>query len=209
MIELYTWNTPNGRKIAIALEELQLPYRVFPIDITKGEQTTPEFLRISPNNRIPAIVDTANGFTLMESGAILLYLAELTGKLLPPAGPQRYRAIEWLMWQMGGPGPTFGQAHAYLKFNKGAAPFAEERLMKEVLRLYGVLDRRLDLRDYLADEYSIADIATWPWVSRYEWHQVNLADFPNVLRWYRSIAARPAVRRGYKVPQDVGEIPIP
>lgn len=209
MIELYTWNTPNGRKIAIALEELQLPYRVFPIDITKGEQTKPEFLRISPNNRIPAIVDTANGFTLMESGAILLYLAELSGKLLPPAGPQRYRAMEWLMWQMGGPGPTFGQAHTYLKFNKGAAPFAEERLLKEVLRLYGVLDRRLDLRDYLADEYSIADIATWPWVSRYEWHQVNLADFPNVLRWYRSIAARPAVRRGYKVPHDVGEIPIP
>ena len=159
MIDLYTWTTPNGRKISIALEELKLPYTVHSIDIGKEQQFAPEFLAISPNNKIPAIVDRENGVTLMESGAILLYLADKTGQLLPASGLPRYRTIEWLMWQMSGPGPTFGQAHVYVKFNKGKAPFAEERIMKETHRLYAVLDRRLAGREFVGEEYSIADIA--------------------------------------------------
>ena len=209
MIDLYTWTTPNGRKLSIALEELKLPYTVHSVDISKGEQFTPEFTQVSPNSKIPAIVDRENGLTLMESGAILLYLAEKTGQLLPAAGPARYRVIEWLMWQMGGPGPTFGQVHAYVRYNKGKAPFAEERLVKEAHRLYAVLDTRLSDREFVANEYSIADIALWPWVSRFEWHTVDLHQYPNVLRWYRTIAERPAVKAGYKVPSDVGEIPMP
>ncbi len=209
MIDLYTWTTPNGRKISIALEELKLPYTVHSVDIGKGEQFTPEFTQVSPNSKIPAIVDRENGLTLMESGAILLYLAEKTGQLLPAAGPARYRTIEWLMWQMGGPGPTFGQVHAYVRYNKGKAPFAEERLIKEAHRLYSVLDTRLSERKFVADEYSIADIALWPWVSRFEWHTIDLHQYPNVQRWYRTIAERPAVKAGYKVPSDVGEIPMP
>ena len=209
MIDLYTWTTPNGRKVSIALEELKLPYTVHPVDIGKDQQFAPEFLRISPNNKIPAIVDRDNGFTLMESGAILLYLADKTGQLLPTSGLARYRTIEWLMWQMSGPGPTFGQVHAYVKFNKGKAPFAEERLMKETRRLYSVLDRRLSDRQFVADDYSIADIAIWPWVSRFEWHAIDLHEYPNVLRWYTAIAQRPAVKAGYKAPVDVGDIPMP
>ena len=208
MIDLYTWTTPNGRKISIALEELNLPYTVHPIDIGKDQQFAPGFLAISPNNKIPAIVDRENGVSLMESGAILLYLADKTGQLLPASGLPRYRTIEWLMWQMSGAGPTFGQAHVYMKFNRGKAPFAEERIMKETHRLYSVLDRRLAGREYVVDEYSVADIAIWPWVSRFEWHTVDLHRYPNVLRWYRAIAQRPAVRAGYKVPADVGEIPM-
>jgi GSH-dependent disulfide-bond oxidoreductase len=209
MIDLYTWSTPNGRKISIALEELGLPYAVHPVDINKEQQFTPEFLAIGPNNKIPAIVDRDNGLSLMESGAILIYLAEKTGRLLPASGPARHRTIEWLMWQMGGPGPTFGQAHVFLKFNKGKAPFAEERITKETRRLYSVLDRRLADRRYVADDYSIADIALWPWVSRFEWHAIDLHQYPNVMRWYTELAQRPAMIAGYKVPTDVGPIPMP
>jgi GST-like protein len=209
MIDLYTWSTPNGRKVSIALEELGLPYTVHPVDIGKDQQFTPEFLRISPNNKIPAIVDRDNGLVLMESGAILTYLADKTGRLLARSGEQRYRVLEWLMWQVGGPGPTLGQLHYYLKFNKGKAPLAEERLMKEARRQYGVLDKRLQGREFIVDEYSIADIAAWPWVSRFEWHSVDLRDYPNVLRWYLAIAARPATQKGYAVPQDVGPVPLP
>lgn len=209
MIDLYTWSTPNGRKISIALEELGLPYTVHAIDITKDQQFAPDFLKVSPNNKIPAIVDRDNGLSLMESGAILTYLADKTGRLLPASGKKRYRTLEWLMWQMGGPGPTLGQVHAYCKFNKGKAPFAEERLMKEAMRLYKVFDSRLADHEYLADDYSIADIAAWPWVSRFEWHSVDLNQFPNVLRWYLAIAARPATARGYSVPVDTGSIPLP
>ncbi len=209
MIDLYTWTTPNGRKISIALEEFKLPYTVHAVDIGKDEQFTPEFLKISPSNRIPAIVDRDNGLSLMESGAILIYLAEKTGQFLPPSGQARYRTIEWLMWQMGGPGPTFGQAHVYLKFNKGKALFAEERLIKDVRRIYGVLDRRLSDREFVADDYSIADMAIWPWISRFEWHGVDLREFPNVMRWYTRIAQRPAVQVGYKIPVDVGDVPMP
>jgi len=208
-IQLYTWGTPNGRKISIALEELALPYRVHPIDIGKNQQFDPAFLKISPNNKIPAIVDDETGMTLMESGAILLYLAEKTGRLLPQALQARFRVIEWLMWQMGGFGPILGQAHAFLKFNPGKAPWGEERFATEVQRLYGVLDRRLEGEAFVAGDYSIADIALWPWASRFEWQQVDLARFPNVKRWYQSVAARPAVQRGYHVPVPQAAIPMP
>jgi GST-like protein len=209
VIDLYTWTTPNGRKASIALEEMGLPYRAHPIDIGKDEQFQPHFLKHAPNNRIPAIHDNDTGISLMESGAILIYLADKTGKLLPKEGEARYRVIEWLMWQMGGAGPMLGQVHHFTKYNPGKAPYAEERFLKEAKRLYGVLDRRLAEHEYVADAYSIADIAIWPWISRFEWQTINLDDFPNVKRWYLTIAGRPGVQRGYKVPKDVGEIPMP
>jgi GST-like protein len=209
MIDLYTWTTPNGRKVSIALEEFGLPYKSHPIDISKDEQFAPAFLKISPNNRIPAIVDNDNGMSLFESGAILIYLADKTGKLMPKQGEGRYRVIEWLMWQMGGIGPMLGQVHHFVKYNKGKSAYAEERYSKEAQRLYGVLERRLEGREFLVDDYSIADIATWPWISRFEWQENDLNKFPNVKRWYTTIAKRPAVQRGYKVPKDVGEVPMP
>ena len=209
MIDLYTWTTPNGRKVSIMLEELGLEYRVHPIDITAGEQHRPDFLEISPNAKIPAIVDQETGLSLMESGAILLYLAEKTGSLLPTQPHARWRAIEWLMWQMGGAGPILGQVHHFVKFNKGTSAYAEERYLKEGRRLYGVLDRRLADHEYLAGDYSIADIATWPWISRFEWQTISLDEFPNAKRWYVQIAARPAVQRGYQVPRKVQDIPMP
>src|SRR3970282_1679134 len=159
MIELHTWSTPNGRKVSIMLEEIGLPYSIHPVDISKKEQFHPEFLKISPNNRIPAIVDRDTGLSLMESGAILMYLAEKTGKLWPKSGEAHWRTVEWLMWQMGGPGPMFGQVHHFVKYNKGKAPYAEERYLAEAKRLYGVLDRRLAQAEYLAGSYSIADMA--------------------------------------------------
>lgn len=209
MIDLWSWTTPNGRKASIMLEETGLPYRAHAVDITKGEQHDPAFLEISPNNKIPAIRDSETGMTLMESGAILIYLAERAGQLLPADFERRHRTLEWLMWQMGGVGPMFGQVHHFVKFNPGKAPYAEQRFQDEARRLYGVLDRRLADRDYLVDEYTIADIATWPWVSRYEWQGINLDEFPNVKRWYIDIAQRPAVQRGYHCPREVNEIPMP
>ncbi len=209
MIDLYTWITPNGRKVSILLEELGLPYETHAIDIGKDEQFKPEFLKISPNNKIPAIVDRDNNLALMESGAIMIYLAEKTGRFLPKEGEPRYRVLEWLMFQMGGIGPFLGQAHHFLRFNKGKAPYAEERYGKEAKRLYGVLDRRLDGRAFVADDYSIADMAIWPWLSRYEWQEIDMNDFPNVKRWYCDIASRPAVQKGYHVPKFATEIPMP
>jgi GST-like protein len=209
VIDLYTWTTPNGRKISIALEELGLPYEVYPIDINKQEQFAPDFLKISPNNRIPAIVDRDNGLSLMESGAILIYLGDKTGKLLPKSGDARYRVIEWLMWQMGGLGPMLGQTHHFVKYNPGKAPYAEDRYLKEAERLYGVLDRRLEGREFVAGEYSIADISMWPWVSRFQWQTIDLNQYSNVKRWYETIAKRPAVQKGYQVPKHAGEIPMP
>jgi len=209
VIDLYTWTTPNGRKASIMLEEVGLPYTAHAIDISKDEQFKPEFLKISPNNRIPAIVDGDNGYHLMESGAILIYLADKTGKLLPKDPDKRYRVIEWLMWQMGGPGPMLGQVHHFVRFNKGKAPYAEERYLKEAHRLYGVLDRRLAGREFVADDYSIADIAIWPWISRFEWQTIDMGQYANVKRWYLDIAKRPAVQRGYDVPKKVGDIPLP
>jgi GST-like protein len=209
MIDLYTWTTPNGRKVSIALEEMGLPYTVHPIDIGKDEQFAPDFLKISPNNRIPAIVDRDADYALFESGAILMYLAEKTGKLMPKDTASRYRVIEWLMWQMGGIGPMLGQAHHFLKFNAGKAPYAEERYANEAKRLYKVLNGRLEGRDFVAGDYSIADISIWPWISRFEWQRIELNDYPNVKRWYLEIAKRPAVMKGYAVPKDMGPIPLP
>jgi len=209
MIDLYTWTTPNGRKASIMLEEVGLPYTVHAVNIGQGEQFDPEFLKISPNNKIPAIVDQDNGVTMMQSGAILLYLAEKTGKLMPKEGRASWQVMEWLMWQMGDLGPMLGQAHHFLKFNKGKASYAEERYGKEAKRLYGVLDKRLAEHEYIVDDYSVADIATWPWISRYEWHEVDIEAFPNVKRWYTAIATRPAVQKGYHVPKKMNEIPMP
>ena len=202
MIDLYTWSTPNGRKISIALEEFGVDYRVHPVDIGKGEQFAPAFSAISPNNKIPVIVD--DGRPLMESGAILVYLADKYGRL---GGRDRWTTLQWLMLQMASIGPVLGQTHHFVKFNSGKAPYAEERFKSEAVRLYGVLDVRLREHEYLADDYSIADIATWPWISRFEWQQIDLAQFPNVARWYNAIADRPAVQRGYDVPAKVNPIP--
>jgi GST-like protein len=204
VIDLYTWSTPNGRKVSIMLEECALPYRVHPVNIGKGEQFTPEFLALNPNNRIPAIVDDegpdGRPLPLFESGAILIYLAEKTGKLMPKSARGRLVCLQWLMFQMGGVGPMFGQAHHFLRAAKEQVPYAIKRYGEETRRLYGVLQKRLAEAEYLADEYSIADIATFPWVARFEWHKVDLADFPAVKRWFDAIAARPAVAKGMAVP---------
>ncbi len=203
MIDLYTWSTPNGRKVSIMLEECVLPYRVHPINIGKGEQFTPEFLALNPNNRIPAIVDPdgpdGRPLPLFESGAILIYLAEKTGKFMPRAPRARIICLQWLMFQMGGVGPMFGQAHHFIR-NKEVVPYGIKRYTDETRRLYGVLQKRLSEAEYLADEYSIADIATFPWVARFEWHKVDLNDFPAVKRWFDKISARPAVQKGMAVP---------
>lgn len=210
MIDLYTWTTPNGRKVSIMLEELALPYRAIAVDIGKGEQFDPEFLKISPNNKIPAIVDHDNGRAMMESGAIMLYLSEKTGgKLVPASDDRRWTMMEWLMMQMGHVGPMLGQTHHFVRYNAGKAPYAEERYLKENRRIYGVLDRRLAEHEYLADEYSIADMATWPWISRFEWQTMDLNEYPHLKRWYVAIAQRPAVQRGYVVPKKVTDIPMP
>jgi GST-like protein len=204
VIDLYTWGTPNGRKASIMLEEVGLPYRVLPIDISKGAQHTPEFLAINPNGRIPAIIDSegpdGKPIRIFESGAILIYLAEKTGKLLSAEPRRRMETLVWLMFQMGGVGPMFGQAHHFLRAAPEPVPYGIERYTKETRRLYGVLNRRLGQEAYLAGEYSIADIATYPWVARHDWHKVELEDFPNVARWYEAIGARPAVARGMRVP---------
>ena len=180
------------------------PIRCIAVDIGKDEQFKPDFLKISPNNRIPAIVDRDTGISLMESGALMIYLADKTGKLLPKDGEPRYRVLEWLMWQMGGIGPMLGQVHHFVKYNKGKAPYAEERYLKEAHRLYGVLDRRLAGREFVADTYSIADIAIWPWISRFEWQTIDLNQYPNVKRWYVAIANRPAVRKAMLFPRTWG-----
>ncbi len=204
MIDLYTWSTPNGRKVSVMLEECGLAYRVHPVDIGKGEQFRQEFLAISPNNRIPAIVDPegpdGRPLALFESGAILVYLSGKTGRFLPQDVRGRYLALQWLMFQMGGVGPMFGQAHHFMRAKKDEVPYGTERYGAETRRLYGVLETRLGEAAYLADEYSIADIATYPWVARHEWHRVDLADFPQVKRWFEAISLRPAVARGMAVP---------
>ena len=210
MIDLYTWQTPNGRKVSIMLEEIGLDYKVFPINILKDEQFQPDFLEVSPNNRIPAIVDKDNNnFSLFESGAILMYLAEKSGKLINKSNmDEYYRTIEWLMWQMGGVGPMFGQVHHFVKYNKGKSEYAEERYSKEARRLYGVMDKRLNKNQYISGkEYSIADISIWPWTARFDWQEIDLNDFPNVARWYKEMIDRPAVQKGWLVPQNDQVIP--
>ncbi|NJR80608.1 glutathione S-transferase N-terminal domain-containing protein [Sphingomonas corticis] len=209
MIDLYTWTTPNGRKVSIALEEMGLPYCAHAVDIRNGEQFSDAFLSIAPNNRIPAIVDRDTGLHLMESGAILVYLAEKSGRLLSTDPERRFRTLEWLMWQMGGLGPMLGQVHHFNHYNPHASDYARDRYVAEARRLYGVLDRRLAHRPFIADEYSIADVAAWPWISRFEWQGIDLDEFPSVRRWYLEVADRPAVRRGYDVPARVNDIPLP
>ncbi|WGF90093.1 glutathione binding-like protein [Marinivivus vitaminiproducens] len=200
MIDLYSWGTPNGFKASIMLEEVGLDYAYHPVNIGQDEQFAPDFLKISPNNKIPAIVDQDNGQALFESGAILIYLADKTGKLLPTEPKAHYATLQWLMWQMGGFGPMLGQAHHFLRFAKEKVPYAIKRYGDEAARLYGVLDTRLGEAEYLAgDAYSIADIATWPWASRFEYQQVDLATYPNVKRWFDAIAARPAVQKGIAI----------
>jgi len=191
------------------LEEVGLPYRVFPVDIGKDEQHEDEFLKISPNNKIPAIVDHDNNRSMMESGAILLYLAQKAGQLVPKNEDRYWQMMEWLMMQMGSVGPMLGQTHHFLKFNPGKAEYAEKRYLAENERIYCVLDARLEEHEFLSDEYTIADIATWPWISRFEWQQMDLDEYPSLKRWYLQIAARPAVQRGYAVPKNVGDIPLP
>ena len=210
MIDLYTWGTPNGRKVSIMLEEVGLPYETHPVDITKEEQFDPEFLEIAPNNKIPAIVDRDTGTRLMESAAIMIYLGEKTASPLWPAEPaRRHDVLQWLMMQMGSVGPMLGQTHHFVRFNKGKSAYAEERYAKECARIYNVLDRQLGRREYLAGDVSIADLATWPWISRFEWQEMDLDAYPNVRRWYLAIAERDGVRRGYDVPKRGFEIPLP
>jgi GST-like protein len=205
MIDLYTWSTPNGRKVSIMLEECALPYRVHRINIgTNTEQFTPEYLKINPNGKIPSIVDPdgpgGKPIAMMESGAILIYLAEKTGKFFPQK--YRYPVLQWLMFQMGGVGPMFGQAHHFMRAKKDEIPYGSERYGNEAKRLYGVMDRQLEKNTHISgSEYSIADIAIYPWVARHEWHRVDLAAFPCVKRWYDALGMRPAVARGMSVPQ--------
>ena len=206
MIDLYTWPTPNGRKVSIALEEMGLEYRCQAVNLQERAQFKPEFLAISPNNKIPALVDHDSGQSLMESGAILIYLADKCGEFW---GDERYTTLQWLMWQMGGLGPMLGQVHYFKKYNAGKSVYAEERFFSEAARLYGVLDQRLAAREYLSGSYSIADMAVWPWVSRFELQGIDLGEFANARRWYEAIAARDAVARGYDKPMYVNDIPRP
>ena len=204
MIQLYTWGTPNGKKVSIMLEEIGMPYEVHPINIGQGDQMKPEYLAINPNNKIPSIIDPdgpgGKPFTQFESGAILMYLAEKSGKLWPADMRQRYTVIQWLMFQMGGVGPMFGQANYFYRLEE-KNPQAIDRFKKEALRFYNVLNQALGEREYLAGEYSIADIATYPWVGRHEGHHVKLEDFPHVKRWFDKISQRPAVQRGMEIPK--------
>ena len=204
MIDLHTFTTPNGYKVSIALEELGLEYKVFSVDISKGAQFEPEFLKISPNNKIPAIVDHdgpgGKPMSLFESGAILQYLAEKTGKLVPKDPVGRWKATEWLFFQMGSVGPMLGQVHHFRSYAKEKIPYAIDRYTNEAKRIYGVLDRRLGEAEYLADEYSIADIAVWPWVRRPEGQGVDVSEFPHVARWSKAVGERPAVKRGVEIP---------
>lgn len=203
MIDVYFWTTPNGYKVTIMLAELGLHYRVVPINITAGEQFRPAFLSVSPNNKIPAIVDHdgpgGKSLSVFESGAILLYLAEKTGKLLPPEACARMEVIQWLMFQMSGVGPMLGQAHHFRRYAPEQIPYAVERYTKEAARLYGIIDRRLSAHEYLAGDYSIADIATFPWIRPYRWQGQELDAYPNIKRWFDAIKVRPAVQQGLAV----------
>lgn len=206
MIDLYSWATPNGRKVSIALEELGLPYTVHPINIRKLEQKEPWFLKINPNGRVPAIIDRANsGLTIFESGAILLYLAEKAGRLMPKDDHGRYQVIQWVMWQMGGLGPMQGQANVFSRYFPEKIPSVLARYQNETRRLYTVMDTRLGEAEYLAGTYSVADIACIPWVMQHDWSGVAIDDLTNLLRWYRTMTDKPAVQRGFKVPEP----PVP
>ncbi|MEH2184391.1 glutathione binding-like protein [Nostoc sp.] len=200
MIDLYTFTTPNGRKASVMLEEVELPYNVHKIDITTQQQFTPEYVAINPNSKIPAIVDQETGIKVFESGAILIYLAEKTGKLLPTDQKSRFQVLEWLMFQMGGVGPIFGQLNHFKRFAPEKIPYAIERYEKETLRIYGVLDKQLQDNEFICGDYSIADIATYPWVAIYEFQDLTLDNYPNLKRWVDMVQQRPAVQRGMQVP---------
>jgi GST-like protein len=191
------------------LEELAVPYNVHPVNIGTGEQFTPEFTKLSPNQKIPAIVDRDKNLNIFESGAILMYLADKHGRFFPATGETRLRTIEWLMWQMSAVGPFLGRAHYFLRNNPGKAPFAEAWFAEEAQRLYRVLNRQLDGRNFITGEYSIADIACFPWIARHSWHRVDLNDYARVKDWYLRIASRPAVIKGYSVPDQKNRIPMP
>jgi len=205
MIDFYSWKTPNGFKVGIALEELKLPYKLHPIDISQDQQFDPKYLKINPNNKIPAIVDqegpNKRPITLFESGAILIYLAEKTGKLISNDPELRMKAIQWLMFQMGGIGPMFGQLNHFLRAAPEQIPYAIQRYSNEVKRLYRVMDHHLSEHSYFADDYSIADIAIFTWVNIYERQNIRLSDFPAVERWFKAIQARPAVQKGITFPE--------
>jgi GSH-dependent disulfide-bond oxidoreductase len=206
MIDLYSWPTPNGHKVHIMLEECALPYRVHPIDIGAGDQFSPEFLAISPNNKIPALVDSdgpdGRPISMFESGAILIYLASKTGRLLPESVRERYVALQWLMFQVGHIGPMLGQAHHFRQYAPERIEYAVDRYTREAARLYGVMDRHLAEVPYFASAYSVADIAMYPWTRSHENQGIDLVQFPNVRRWQQAIAARPAVQRGLEVLRD-------
>jgi len=210
MIDLYTWTTPNGRKVSILLEELGVPYEAHSIDLSKDEQFSKEFSKISPNNKIPAIVDRETGVEMMEIGAIMLYLSNKYGKF-QCEGAEYWQMLEWLMWQMAGFGPMLGQVHHFVKYNKGKSEYSEKRYYNEAKRLYNVLEKQLEGRDFIAGEgkgsYSIADMSCWPWVSRFEWQEIDLNLYPNIKDWYIRISNRPAVQKGYSIPKFVTEIP--
>ncbi len=201
MIDLYTFGTPNGHKASIMLEEVELPYTVHKIDITKGDQSSPEYVAINPNSKIPAIIDQDIGITVFESGAILIYLAEKAGKLLPTTQQERFQVLEWLMLQMGSVGPMFGQLNHFKKFAPEKIPYAIERYEKETMRLYGVLDKQLDQNEFICGDYSIADVAIFPWVAIYKFQDLTLDNHPNLKRWVEQVQERPAVQRGMAVPE--------
>jgi GST-like protein len=209
MIDLHYWTTPNGHKVSLFLEEAGLPYKVFPVNIGQNDQFKPEFLKIAPNNRIPAIVDQdpvdgGEPVSLFESGAILLYLAEKTGQFIPTDLRGRQETLQWLFWQMGGLGPMAGQNHHFNRFAKEKIPYAIKRYIDETARLYGVLNKRLADREYVAgDGYSIADMATYPWIVPHVWQEQNLDDFPHLKRWFDSVAARDATKRAYALAERV------
>jgi GSH-dependent disulfide-bond oxidoreductase len=210
MIDLYYWTTPNGHKITMFLEEAALPYRIIPVNIGKGEQFAPDFLRISPNNRMPAMIDHApvDGgppLSVFESGAILLYLADKIGRFIPQDLRGRIETLQWLFWQVSGLGPMAGQNHHFSQYAPEKIPYAIERYHKETSRLYAVLDKHLTSRDYIANEYSIADIASYPWIVPYERQGQKLEDYPNLKRWFQAIAARPATQRAYARAQEVNK----
>lgn len=212
MLDLYYWTTPNGHKITVFLEESGLPYRLLPINIGKGEQFAADFLRIAPNNRIPAIVDHAPAdgggpLSLFESGAILLYLAEKSGQFLPGDLRGRQEVSQWLFWQMAGLGPMAGQNHHFSGYAPEKIPYAIDRYVKETARLYAVLDRRLADREFIAGAYSIADMACYPWIVPHEKQSQNLADFPHLQRWFATIQARPAVQRAYRLAEQINPAP--
>jgi GST-like protein len=213
MIDLYYWTTPNGHKITMFLEEAGMPYRIVPINIGKGEQFAPDFLRIAPNNRMPAIVDhqPADGgqpLSLFESGAILVYLADKTGKFIAPDLRGRNETIQWLFWQMGGLGPMAGQNHHFTQYAPAPIAYAIERYVKETARLYAVLNKRLADRDYIAGDYSIADMACYPWIVPHEKQGQNLDDFPNLKRWFSVIRERPATLRAYALAKEINPAPV-